>query len=204
MDRLNGMQIEAGEQVAEEKQTRNTERTRRAVLDAATQLMLEKGAAITLAQVASAAGVSKSGLIHHFGSHDQLVVAVVEDVFRLFRDSVFRHLDLSENRPGKMLRAYVRTICSHDDAADDYSAVLMWTTLFTIPAAAAAVEKDNDWWTEQFALDGLSRDRILIVRRAAEGLSTAHAFGDENAESLDTALRLLLELTDEGTFSSPL
>ncbi|NEE31590.1 helix-turn-helix transcriptional regulator, partial [Streptomyces sp. SID7982] len=56
------------DRATEGRQTRNAERTRRAVLDAAVQVILDKGAAVTLAQVAAAAGVSKSGLIHHFGS----------------------------------------------------------------------------------------------------------------------------------------
>ncbi|PSK68401.1 hypothetical protein C6W96_34495 [Streptomyces sp. CS149] len=87
--------------VTDGRQTRNAERTRRAVLDAAVQVILDKGAAVTLAQVAAAAGVSKSGLIHHFGSRNQLVVALVEDTHERFRETVRSHLELSENYPGK-------------------------------------------------------------------------------------------------------
>ncbi|WP_162929185.1 TetR/AcrR family transcriptional regulator [Streptomyces sp. YIM 130001] len=192
--------------MAEPRQTRNTERTRRAILDAAQQVILEKGAAVTLAQVASVAGVSKSGLIHHFGNRDQLVVAVVEDVHDQFRESVLSHLDLSENYPGKMLRAYVRVLCAESTdavAARDFTSAPMWSGLYAIPAVAAVMSGQSAWWSEQFTLDGLSTERVLIVRRAAEGVAAAGVYGEEGEAGIAAARRLLLELTTEGTFHTP-
>lgn len=193
--------------MAEGRQTRNTERTRRAVLDAATQVILEKGAAVTLAQVASVAGVSKSGLIHHFGNRDQLVIAVVEDAYERFRETVLGHLDLSENYPGKMLRAYVRALCAESAeavAAHDFTSLPIWSGLYAIPGVAAVIEKHGAWWSEQFAVDGLSAERIQIVRRAAEGVAAAALSGEEGEASIATARRLLLELATDGTFHAPI
>ena len=193
--------------MAEERQTRNAERTRRAVLDAATRLILEKGTAVTLAEVASVAGVSKGGLIHHFGSRDQLVIAVVEDMFEQFRSAVLAHLDLSENYPGKMLRAYVRALFAGSAeavVARDFTAASNWTGLHAIPAVAAAVNERNAWWSEQFAADGLSADLIQVVRRAAEGVAAAALQGDEDEASIAAARRHLLDLATNGTFSAPL
>lgn len=193
--------------VAEGRRTRNTERTRRAVLDAATQVILAKGAAVTLDQVASVAGVSKSGLIHHFGSRDQLVIAVVQDVQERFRQAVLSHLDLSENYPGKMLRAYVRALCAGSSvagAAHDFTSAAIWGGLHAIPGVAAVTEEHSAWWSEQFAVDGLSLERIQIVRRAAEGVVVAAVYGEENDASIATARRLLLELATDGTFHTPI
>ncbi|MEV4715358.1 TetR/AcrR family transcriptional regulator [Micromonospora sp. NPDC049374] len=193
--------------MAEERRTRNTERTRRAVLDAATQVILARGAAVTLDQVASVAGVSKSGLVHHFGSRDQLVIAVVEDVQERFRETVLSYLDLSENYPGKMLRAYVRALCagrSDAEAAHDVTSAAIWIGLHAIPAVAAVAEKHSAWWSEQFAVDGLSNERIQIVRRAAEGVVVATMHGEEDVVSIATARRLLLELATDGTFPTPI
>ncbi|MER7805456.1 TetR/AcrR family transcriptional regulator [Streptomyces parvulus] len=192
--------------MAEERQTRNAERTRRAVLDAATQVTLEKGAAVTLAQVAAAAGVSKSGLIHHFGNRDQLVTALVQDAHERFREVVLHHLDLSENRPGKMLRAYVRALCAGSAEATanpDFTSTPMWSGLYTIPAVAPVLAENAAWWDTQLALDGLSAERILIVRRAAEGIAIAAVYGEQDEESIATARDHLLQLADEGTFSTP-
>lgn len=193
--------------MAQGPQTRNAERTRRAVLDAATQVIMDKGPAVTVAQVAAAAGVSKSGLLHHFGNRDQLVVAVVEDAHERLRESVAQHLDLSENYPGKMLRAYVRALCASSAdalAAPDATATAMWGGLHGIPGVAEVTRQQGAWWTEQFALDGLSRERIQIVRRAAEGLVLAALSGEEDEAGLATARDLLLQLATEGTFPEPL
>ncbi|MEV7915501.1 TetR/AcrR family transcriptional regulator [Streptomyces griseus] len=195
------------DRVADGRQTRNAERTRRAVLDAAVQVILDKGAAVTLAQVAAAAGVSKSGLIHHFGSRDQLVVTLVEDTHERFRETVRSHLDLSENYPGKMLRAYVRALCAGSAeaaTARDFTSAPMWGGLYTIPAVAPVMEENAAWWDEQLALDGISPERILIVRRAAEGIAMAAVYGEQDESSISTARDLLLELASEGTFRTPL
>ncbi|MFE6914009.1 TetR/AcrR family transcriptional regulator [Streptomyces rubiginosohelvolus] len=189
------------------RQTRNAERTKRAVLDAAVQVILDKGAAVTLAQVAAAAGVSKSGLIHHFGSRDQLVVALVEDTNERFRETVRSHLDLSENYPGKMLRAYVRALCAGSAeaaTARDFTSAPMWGGLYTIPAVVPVMEENAAWWDEQLALDGISPERIMIVRRAAEGIAMAAIYGEQDGRSISTARDLLLELATEGTFRTPL
>ncbi|MBL8360941.1 MAG: TetR/AcrR family transcriptional regulator [Rubrivivax sp.] len=56
--------------------------TRRRILDAAVQLLGERGyAGLRTADVAEAAGISKGAQTHHFPSKDELVVAVVEHVF---------------------------------------------------------------------------------------------------------------------------
>lgn len=193
--------------MAEERATRNTERTRRAVLDAATQVILQKGAAVTLAQVASAAGVSKSGLIHHFGSRDQLVIAVVDDLIERFREAVLSHLDLAENHPGKMLRAYVRALCAGSSdavAARDFTSGATLSGLYAIPGVSAITQEDAAWWSEQLGADGLSAERIQIVRRAAEGVAVAALYGDEDEVSVAASRRLLIELATDGTFPAPI
>lgn len=193
--------------MTEQRQTRNTERTRRAVLDAATQAISEKGTAVTLAEVATIAGVSKSGLIHHFGNRDQLIIAVVTDVCEKFRETVLAQLDLSENHPGKMLRAYVRALCAGSAeaaAARDFTSTSNWNGLYAIAAVAEVFEEDAAWWSEQLAADGLSAELIQVVRRAAEGVAAAALQGVEDEASIATARRLLLDLATNGTFSPPL
>ncbi len=186
-----------------EPQKRNTERTRRAVLDSAMHAILDRGTGVTLAEIAENAGVSKSGLIHHFGNRDQLFIAVVKDMSELLREAVVAELDLSENHPGKMLRAYVRALCkggTEAAAARDFASAANWNGLYAIPAIAALLEEDDAWWSEQFAADGLSAERIQIVRRAAEGVVAAALQGGEDESSIATARGLLLELATEGSF----
>jgi AcrR family transcriptional regulator len=68
---------------ARRTQAERTEATRRKILDAAVELLSERGyAGLRTADVALAAGVSKGAQTHHFPSKEALVVAVVEHVFR--------------------------------------------------------------------------------------------------------------------------
>jgi AcrR family transcriptional regulator len=60
---------------------------RRRVLDAAVQMLADKGyAGFRTADVADAAGVSKGALTHHFATKDALVLDTLEHVFRIASD----------------------------------------------------------------------------------------------------------------------
>jgi AcrR family transcriptional regulator len=64
-------------------QAERSEETRARILDAAVQVLSTRGyAGFRTAEVATQAGVSRGALTHHFPSRDELLVAVVADVFR--------------------------------------------------------------------------------------------------------------------------
>ncbi|WP_230596713.1 TetR/AcrR family transcriptional regulator [Rhodococcoides fascians] len=157
-----------------EPQTRNAARTKDAVLTGAARALLAHGSAVTIAAIAEASGVSKGGVLHHFSTKEILIKALAEDFLRQFREDVVRNVDLSENAPGKLLRAYVRTISTH---ARDLSATTMtesqWGILSLMPEVRAILDADARRWREQFQEDGLHLDRILVVTRAADGLAAA-------------------------------
>lgn len=76
-------------------QAERTEETRRRLLDAAVEVMASKGySGFRTVDVADAAGVSRGAMTHHFPSKDELVVALVEDVFK-------RAAELGHKRAGR-------------------------------------------------------------------------------------------------------
>jgi AcrR family transcriptional regulator len=183
------------------RQTRNAGRTRAAILSAAGEAMAERGTGVSLDYIAKRAGVSKGGLLHHFANREALIVALVDDAQQRLRESVLKHLDLSENTPGKLLRAYVRAMTSGSEATVQYfTAAPTWAGVYEIPEVSAIADADSRWWSENLAADGLSPDRILVVRRAAEGLAAAVAYGDETPDVAAEAGELLLHLANEGAF----
>lgn len=162
-------------------------------------MIAQVGTAVTLARVADAAGVSKGGLIHHFAGRKQLLTAVVDDANDRFRVAVTGNLDLAENAPGKMLRAYVRTLCGGDlEAANYFGSAPIWNGLYDVPEIREVMDADTAWWEEQLALDGLDEYTIRIVRRAAEGLAAAYSCGEETQGDLQQSRDLLLEMTVRG------
>jgi AcrR family transcriptional regulator len=185
------------------RSTRNAEHTRTVVLAAAAEALAERGTGASLAYIAKKAGVSKGGLMHHFASRDALIVALVEEANRKFRANVLNYLDLSENTPGKMLRAYVRALCSGSDATMQYyTAAPIWAGIHDLPEVTKISRADAAWWAEQLALDGLSHERILVVRRAAEGLAVALAYGEESLETVTAARDVLLALASGASFTA--
>jgi AcrR family transcriptional regulator len=185
------------------KTTRNSERTRAAVLTAAAEAMAERGTGVSLDHIAKRAGVSKGGLLHHFANREALIVALVDDAQQRLRESVVNHLDLAENTPGKLLRAYVRAMTSGSEATLQYfTAAPIWAGIYQIPKVVEITQADTKWWNEKLAADGLSSDRILVVRRAAEGLAAAVAYGDESPSAAAHARDLLLHLADGGELAS--
>lgn len=185
-----------------EPTTRDAARTRRIVLDAAARLFSERGPAVSIAQIASEAAVSKGGLLHHFGSRDGLILALVDDVTNRFRDEVQGLLDLSENRPGKMLRAYVRALCGGSPIAMTlFADSMLWTAISNTPGVREIDRDDSEYWDRTLHEDGLAPDRVMVVRRAAEGLAAA-AWGEtptsrEVGEQLLRDMAVLLQLTED-------
>ena len=182
-----------------DRHTRNAERTRTMVLQAAAEAISERGTGVSLDFIAKRAGVSKSGLLHHFPNREALFVALVEDAQQRLREHVLAILDLSENTPGKLLRAYVRALTSGSDATLQYfTAAPTWAGIYQIPGVAEIAAEDTRWWNENLAADGLSAERILLVRRAAEGLAAALAYGDESPDVVASAREMLLNIADGG------
>ncbi len=178
--------------------TRDRERTRRALVDAAGHLLQERGTSFSLADVAARAEVSKSGLLHHFPNRDALVIAVVDTGLRRFRDEVMRHVDLAENHPGKVLRGYVRALCgTNQDVTAAFAPSAYWNGVDVIPEVAELLRGDARWWNETFSRDGLPRETALIVQFGAEGVAAAVALGQYiDADAVAVARDGLLALTE--------
>jgi len=67
------------------------ERTRQAILSHASRLASAEGLeAVSLQRLASDLGMSKSGLFAHFGSKEDLQLAIVDEASRIFTDEVLR------------------------------------------------------------------------------------------------------------------
>src|SRR4051812_40800994 len=89
------------------------ERSRAAILDEAARLATVDGLeGLSLARLADAVGMSKSGLFAHFGSKEELQLATVEAASAIFEELVIE--PAGETRAGvARLRAYVERFLLH-------------------------------------------------------------------------------------------
>ncbi len=89
---------------------------REQVLDAAQGVILEQGiGTLTLDKVASRAGVSKGGLLHHFPSKDALLDAIVRRVVDDWQADVDESIAAEEPGPMRVPRAILRGCISQPD-----------------------------------------------------------------------------------------
>jgi TetR/AcrR family transcriptional repressor of nem operon len=78
----------------ETRRTRDPEKTRERILDAAQELILDHGfGSTTVDAVVSRAGITKGAFFHHFGSKADLARALVERYSRMDRELLEQNLD---------------------------------------------------------------------------------------------------------------
>ena len=176
---------------------RDKERTRAAILDAAAAMITEHGSGVSLAHIAERAGVSKGALTHHFPHRLELEKALVRRSNEQFWADVRALVDLSENRPGKLLRAYVRALTSVDSrAAEIFSPSSLLTVLGTRPGMEDEAEQDAARWREELTADGIDPVQALMVRVACEGVAMSLGTPYVTDEERALAHARLLELAE--------
>lgn len=182
---------------------RTPEQTRRLLLDAAGSVIRSRGITATLDDIAQAAGISKGGLIYHFASKDQLILALAEDAADAFRTSVLNAVDVAEPARGRLTRAYVRSCFdvarSQPAMRDD---LRLSVQLMSSPDVNELNRQDAKRWDEDLRADGLPDDVLTLVIAAADGASSAPLWGGSTDTHHYARLRdqlIALTLGSEGT-----
>ena len=75
------------------KPQRDAVRTRALLLAAAGRCIATRGASVSLDVIAREAGVSKGGLLHHFPTREDLLLALMQDLLDQFTAAVDRELE---------------------------------------------------------------------------------------------------------------
>ncbi|MEE2060337.1 TetR/AcrR family transcriptional regulator [Rhodococcus artemisiae] len=177
--------------------TRDKERTCRAILESAEQMFADRGSKASLADIAVAAGVTKSGLMHHFPNRDALIYGVIEHCITRMWEEIHAHIDLSENRPGKFTRGYVRALTGGSAyLMDTFNPGTLLATLGNPPGIEALYACDAEKLSAAFAADGLPWSRVLMIRFAAEGLALSAPSPYLTSDDLELARAELLALTE--------
>ncbi|MFG2044951.1 TetR/AcrR family transcriptional regulator [Dactylosporangium sp. NPDC048998] len=157
---------------------RTPQDTRRALLDAAADVVRARGIHASLDEIARFAGVSKGGLIYHFASKDELILELARDQLAAFQASIDAALDPSDTAPGRLTRAYIRAALTpaQDDVTLRESLALV-VQLMTLPAVAELARADAEQMDAALAADGLPPELLALVVAAADGMSTAPLWG---------------------------
>ncbi len=156
------------------------------MLDAASGLVRRDGVqAMTLARVAEEAGVSKGGLLHHFGSKDELIAALLADTLAEADAGLASIVD--GDQPGAFARAYLEYVRRPDEHQADTA-----TAVFAAAAAgdgdlARATEMFAEWQNRLMHGDGVDPALGLLARLVGDGLWLIDLFGLARPAEADRA-----------------
>lgn len=140
------------------------------ILDAVERMLVTGGAdAVRLDAVAAEAGVSKGGLLHHFGSKR----ALIEGVLGRLVDRFEAELPPPGSPPGAFTRAWLEATIPVDDvpARDrfDQVSVALLAGMSGGPEVLGALRRCYEFWQRRIADDGLDPATATLVRLAVDG-----------------------------------
>jgi AcrR family transcriptional regulator len=175
---------------------RDPARTRRALLDAAAAAVATHGSGVSLDTIARMAGISKSGLLHHFSSKEELFAALADDAYERFGHEVAAHTEPADLAPGRVMRGYLRATFAaleNHDAPADYWGVE--AQLSVVPAVAEAIRANVAAWEERLTADGFDRESMRLIVLAATGAEVIVSVGAFPGARLDEVKDQLIQLT---------
>jgi len=174
-----------------QSQDERSEQTRARLVEAAIKVMVERGyAGFRVAEVASTAGVSRGGQLHHFPTKDSLVMAALEHVYTAV-------LVKTRERANTPLDAHAVIPAIIRDAMDffftDYFFIALDIMMAggkdnRLLAAVAHISADQripaeQAWTDRLCAIGLeeqaARDILWLVWSVVRGLAIRRIIGDD-------------------------
>ncbi|MFD1718644.1 TetR/AcrR family transcriptional regulator [Georgenia deserti] len=153
------------------------------ILDAAQRVLETRGlTAITFEAVANEAGLTKGGLVYHFHSKDDLLLALHEHVAAQWERALLQELakPYEEASDDERLGAYVRTSARSSTRSE----LLLMLDAATHPAFRAPWARLLARWTPPVTRD--ADDGVLdrmVTRLSADGLWFLEAFTDEQVDA---------------------
>ena len=149
----------------------HSDNARERIIDAAEQVVIEAGARhLTLAAVASKAGVSRGGLLYHFPYKEDLLRGMMDRRRTHMMERRKTRMALTPQGPEREAVAYVLSLLGdHTDANTNISAAIIAAGAHD-PKLLAPVKKNNLQTITDLTRDGLSFERAAVILLAANGL----------------------------------
>jgi len=141
-------------------------------------VVAERGySALTLDAVASAAGVSKGGLLYHFASKEALVAGLLEELLSGFETDQAAAHAADPTAPGAWTRAYLKASAAPpQDESAELASVALLAAAGHDPSLLAPLQNRYRDWVERLDDDGLPGVDAHVVRLAADGLWAVDLF----------------------------
>jgi len=177
-------------------QIRDAGRTRQQILRAAAGAVRREGPSVSLDAIAREAKVSKGGLMHHFPTREQLLLALMESLYGTFEADVAAGVPEDDTGPGRLARSYIRVsfagIEPSDDASDSH---LLLAQLLGLPAMRRHLEEADTRWHTALVKDGLNPRIARLIIAATDGAALTDVLTRVDTDGLQQLEQDLLTLT---------
>lgn len=151
------------------------EETRNKLLEAGRQVALEGGASqLTLSTVAKRAGVSKGGILYHFGTKQSLLEGLVVSLLDEFDKAVQEEL---ERGARTWLLAYIRASFPRKRAAHVREIHTLFAILALEPELLKLAQQRFTTWHAKAQSDGHDPIDASLIRAAIDGIWYNEMFG---------------------------
>lgn len=158
--------------------------TRDRILDAAEGIVIRDGVSrLTIEAAAAEAGLSKGGILYHFGTRDALVSGMVERLIADFDNDVeAAHTGSAHSgAPGEYVRAYIQATVELPRTAEDErrerAGAAILAAMAAEPALLQPLRDAFERWQSRLVADGIDPVAATVARLAADGLWLSELFG---------------------------
>jgi AcrR family transcriptional regulator len=168
------------------------------ILDVASQIASDEGASqLTIDAVAKRAGISKGGVMYHFGSKDEMLSALVDRVTQLALTRLSESAALLGNRACSMLDALIDEGLRSNPAEDALISGLLGAVANNPALAKPAANAYSAVYRRFESMEAMAPN-ALVVALALDGLLFLRllklvSFDATNIERLRTVLKRLAE-----------
>lgn len=147
--------------------------TKLEILEAAGRVVLEQGVGgLTLEAVSHEAGLSKGGLLYHYGTKEALLAAMVDRLVEVTEGRIATVRE-DDSGPGSWMRGYLNACLvddQHDTDPTGRLGVAVLAAGATDPQLLERLRERQQTWRRRIRDDGIDEVTALIVRLAADGL----------------------------------
>ena len=148
------------------------------ILDAAERVVARDGVnSLTLNAVAEEAGVSKGGLLYHFPSKSNLIVAVVERLASECDSETAKAIEADPVIPGRYTRAYLTARLDPPDPKDMPIHTALIAAAGTDPQYLEPFRRRHIEWQQRLENDGIDPTIATIVRMAIDSFCLGALLG---------------------------
>lgn len=152
-------------------QQQKAAKTRAALLAAAADVVRDHGvASLTLERVADTAGVSKGGLLYHFGSKHELVLGLLTNTLARADATLNELADRNHLDEGSFTKAYLDYVRSGQHDQVDAGAGVFAAAAMEDGDLSPAREQFQAWQTRLLNDDGIDPTAALLARVVGDGL----------------------------------